>query len=96
MVLHTLNAPPASAAFLDFLRVVSPDDAVLLLGDGVYAAVAGTQARRQLESCGAELHVLRADAAAAGIMALVGAIDVVDFAGFVALTERYPRQMGWY
>ena len=39
MILHTLNASPAQQAFADCLRVVAPGDHILLLGNGVYAAM---------------------------------------------------------
>ena len=37
-----------------------------------------------------------ADASAAGVLPLLEEIEVVDMDGFVALTERYPRQLAWY
>lgn len=96
MVLHTLNASPASRAFAECLRLVVPGDSLLLLGDGVYAALANTPARAQLEATGAQLHVLQADAAAAGILSQLDGLNTVDMAGFVALSERCPRQLAWY
>jgi tRNA 2-thiouridine synthesizing protein B len=86
MTLHTLNASPASAAFADCLRLVAPGDALLLLGDGVYAALAGTGPCRALDASGAELYVLAHICSAA----------VVDIDGFVALSERFARQLAWY
>ncbi len=96
MVLHTLNASPSSQAFAECLRLVAPDDSILLLGDGVYAAVTGTAARAQLEASGAHLHVLGPDAAAAGILEQIGSVDMLDMPGFVALSERCPRQLAWF
>ncbi|MCB1676160.1 MAG: sulfurtransferase complex subunit TusB [Halioglobus sp.] len=96
MILHTLSASPASGAFDDCLRVITADDALLLLGDGVYAGIAHSRACERLLASGARLHVLRADASAAGVLPLLEEIDVVDMDGFVALTERYPRQLAWY
>ena len=93
MILHTLNASPAQQAFADCLRLVAPGDHILLLGNGVYAALADSPARARLDACGAELHVLHQDAAAAGI--LDGAITV-DMAGFVTLSERCSRQLAWF
>jgi tRNA 2-thiouridine synthesizing protein B len=96
MVLHTLNASPSSRAFAECLRLLVPGDSLLLLGDGVYAALAGTPSRAQLEASGADLKVLYPDAAAAGILAQLGDVQTVDMAGFVALSERCPRQLAWY
>ena len=96
VILHTLNASPGSGAFDDCLRAITADDALLLLGDGVYAAMAHSRAWERLRACGAPLYVLRADASAAGVLPLLEEIEVVDMDGFVALTERYPRQLAWY
>ncbi len=95
MVLHTLNASPASAAFADCLRLASKDDAILLLGDGVYAALEGTSAVTQLQTNGAAIYVLAEDAMAAGI-APNDAFSTVDMDGFVTLTEDFPKQLAWY
>ena len=96
MILHTLNASPASAAFTDCLRLISPEDALLLLGDGVYSALAGTAPRASLDACGARVYLLREDACAAGVLERTGGVTVVDIDGFVELTERFSRQMAWY
>ncbi len=96
MTLHTLNASPASAVFADCLGMLAAGDALLLLGDGVYAGMAGTGARAKLDACGAQLYVLRDDTAAAGLLERMDAITVIDFDGFVALSEQFPRQLAWY
>ena len=96
MTLHTLNASPGSAAFADCLRMIAAGDVLLLLGDGVYAALADTGARAQLDACGARLCILREDAAAAGVLERVEGAEVIDIDGFVALSEHCPRQLAWY
>ncbi len=96
MILHTLSAPPDSKAFRDCLAVVSSKDAVLLLGDAVYAALPGNPQLAPLLATGAAVHVLAADASAAGVTGPSEGVKKSDMAGFVALTERYPRQMAWY
>lgn len=96
MVLHTLNAAPSSAAFRDCLKVLQAGDALVLMGDGVYAALAGTEACSALQAQGAELFILRADASLAGVTQPAPGISSIDIEGLVALTERYPRQLAWY
>lgn len=95
MILHTLNALPTSQAFADCLRAVAPGDALLLLGDGVYAALPGTGAWTTLGASGVALYVLLTDAEAAGVVP-ASPIETVDMDGFVALSEQYPRQQAWY
>lgn len=96
MVLHTLSASPASPAFSDCLLALAPGDALLLLGSGVYAAIENSPARTALEQSGALLYLLESDGAAAGIAARATGVTAIDTDGFVALTERYLRQMAWY
>jgi len=96
MVLHTLNAPPNSAAFQDCLAAIAPGDALLLLGDGVYCALGATPACDAILRCGAQLYALDKDARAAGIIATPDTVTITDMTGFVALTARYPRQLAWY
>lgn len=96
MILHTLNATPASAAFADCLATVAPGDAIVLLGDAVYAALAGTDACALLQDCAAQVYVLRADALAAGVIGHIATATVVDMNGFVELSEQFPRQQAWY
>lgn len=97
MLLHTVSRSPAHSALRDCLAVLGPGDAILLLGDGVYAAIAGSEAAALLAGSGATLFILGADAALAGVQErLLPGTTVVDDDGFVALTERYARQLAWY
>jgi tRNA 2-thiouridine synthesizing protein B len=96
MILHTLNASPSSSAFDQCLRVVHSVDAVVLMGDGVYAALAGTKAWEDLQEKGAALYLLISDALAAGITKPAEGAKYIDMDGLVVLTEKFPRQQAWY
>ena len=96
MILHTLNASPASAAFNDCLCVLQEGDAVILMGDGVYATLSVSAALHELLGSGAELFMLTADALAAGITEPIDSVTMIDMDGFVALTERFQRQQAWH
>lgn len=96
-VLHTLSAAPSSSAYADCIRLLAAGDALLLLGDAVYAAMDGTAACSQLRDSGADLYVLEADALSAGIQGRVNKQVVnVDFDVFAALTEQFAKQQAWY
>ena len=96
-VLHTLNAAPSSSAYADCVRLLAAGDALLLLGDAVYAALESTAACSQLQDTGAHLYVLEADARSAGIQGRVdNKVVTVDFDAFAALTEKFPKQQAWY
>jgi tRNA 2-thiouridine synthesizing protein B len=96
MILHTLNAAPSSAAFRDCLKVVQAGDALVLLGDGVYAALEGSAACSELCAVQAELYMLDSDARLAGVASTADTIRWLDMDGLVALTERFERQLAWY
>ncbi len=96
MILHTLSAAPGTNAFRDCLSVASTRDAILLLGDGVYAALPASTFLAGLLDTGADVHILRDDAQAAGIAEPAAGVTPAGMAEFVALTERFPRQMAWF
>jgi tRNA 2-thiouridine synthesizing protein B len=97
MLLHTLNAGADGSAFDNCLALLADGDALLLLGDGVYAAVASTGAAERLQQSGVPIYVLREDAAARGVCALLASVaTLVDMDGFVTLTERFERIQAWY
>ncbi len=74
-------------ADLERLRaVVSPEDTLLLLGPGLYAAVA-------LAGTGLPLHALHADIAATGH--LPPAVDAIAYADLVSLVERHEHSIAW-
>ncbi len=96
MILHTLNASPASPAFYDCAKVVLAGDAVVLMGDGVYAALPGSKGCAELQATGVELYLLIPDAQVAGVIHPAAGFITIDMSGLVGLTERFPRQHAWY
>ena len=96
MILHTLNAAPTSPAFRDCVQLAGARDAVVLLGDAVYAAIDAT-AHAALCATHARLYILGVHAVAAGISeGSTTDMDILDMDGFVALSEEFPRQQAWY
>lgn len=96
MLLHTLNARAPRDAFRDCLRSASQGDTIVLLGDGVYNALPGSEARSALDACPARILALDTDVRAAGVQHALGEMVLVDMDGLVALSEHYPRQLAWY
>ncbi len=84
--LHLVNHPDALGGCL---AVAGVDDEILLLENGVYAAIAGQAPDRPL-------HALEVDVRARGIGArLAGQVDVISDAGFVVLVERHSPVVTW-
>ena len=69
------------------LRYVGPDDAVLLLGDGVYAAAAARETK-------AVVAAIEDDATARGIQ-LEPPVKAVGYDGFVDLVVAHDASVTW-
>jgi len=99
-VLHTVNKSPFerdSAA--SCLRHAAAGSAVLLLEDGIYAALRGTTFEPTLRAVlgRARVYVLGPDLAARGMepARLVEGIEVVDYDGFVDLVVAHDKVQAW-
>lgn len=97
-MLHTINKSPFQHTSLeDCLRFVQAGDTVLLLEDGVYAAIDGTNRTHLISEALARCEVcaLDADIAARGLDHLVPGVTLIDYDGFVALVENHKTQQAW-
>ncbi|OON39289.1 sulfurtransferase TusB [Izhakiella australiensis] len=95
-MLHTLRHSPFQCDFSALLRMLKPGDDLLMLQDGVIAALPATTAFQALQSRGVALFALRDDLEARGFIAQISTeISVVDYNDFVALAVKNPQQMTW-
>ncbi|MGK3142387.1 sulfurtransferase complex subunit TusB [Pantoea sp. C2G6] len=95
-MLHTLFHSPAHSDLETLLLMASEGDDLLLLQDGVLAALAGSRALAQLSACKATLWVLDEDVQARGLAGQISTnVRSVDYTGFVTLTVRHQQQMVW-
>lgn len=96
-MLYTLSSSPfASQALTDILRLATAQDALLLWSDGVLAALASSEFAEPLAASPVKVYVLQVDAQARGIAErLLSQIQVIDYSGWVALTEQYPQQLAY-
>jgi tRNA 2-thiouridine synthesizing protein B len=100
MMLHTVNKSPFENNNLDAcLRFAASGSAVLLMEDGIYAALKGTAKSDQVAGAMAsrKLYVLGPDLAARGFGddQVIDGIQVVDYAGFVDLATEYDKVQAW-
>ncbi len=98
--LHTVNKSPfANATLKSCLNHCTDGDAVLMIEDGVYGALAGSQVSDAvLAKAGAvSLYVLSPDAQARGLAPekCLSEISGVDYDGFVDLVTRHDRTQAW-
>ena len=100
MTLHILSVSPyAGPCFDQCRRALAPGDTLLLLCDGVYAALQDGECAPMLGALAAtvEVHALGDDCAARGISSrLLPEVRITDFAGFVDLACRHPRSISWF
>ena len=97
-ILHTVNKSPFQKNDLaSCLAHVNEGDAVLLIEDGVYGAVAGTSAAEMATGAVAEIYVLGADLAARGIAEenVADGIKVAGYDDFVDLAVKHKAVNSW-
>lgn len=99
-ILHTVNKSPFERTSLDScLTFAQPGAAVLLIEDGVYAALTGTSAEDQVKDAlnRVKIYVLGPDLKARGFAEgrLINGISVVDYAGFVDLAAENAKVQAW-
>ena len=93
--LHILSRSPFNdASFSSGLRLLTAGDALLLTGDAAWALQPGTAPAASLAALNQSICVLEEDLLARGLQAPAG-VQVVDYAGFVALTLQHARVNSW-
>jgi tRNA 2-thiouridine synthesizing protein B len=100
MILHTVNKSPYERSNLDScLRVARDGSGILLIEDGVIAALATGTSAEALKSAqlGKSVYVLGPDLHARGLgdSDLVDGVKVVDYDGFVDLVAEYDTVQSW-
>lgn len=96
MILHTVNKSIFSSPTLnECLLTAARNDAVLLLEDGVYGAL---KTAHPAEPHAVTWFALKEDLQARGITEHQCRDDVtlIDYAGFVELTEQYVSVCSWF
>ena len=90
-MLHTVNKSPFQNGTLEScLRFCKAGDAVILIEDGVFGAIAGASKSAVIEEAlkNVEIYALSADLKARALGNLVAGVKVTDYAGFVDLVEK--------
>lgn len=90
-MLHTVNKSPFTNNTLDeCARFATSGSPVLLLEDGVYAAMAGSSYEGKLKEILSdhEVYAISADIKARGISNVADGVKVIDYSSFVELVEK--------
>ncbi len=99
-MLHTINKSPFEKNSLDTcLRLAKSGSEILLLEDGVYAAIKGTAVEPKMRQALSDytVYALGPDLKARGIEEdrLIDGIEVVGYDGFVDLAANSDRVQSW-
>ena len=99
-MLHLINKSPMDRNSLDScLRLAESGSSVLLLEDGVYAALSKASSAEALNNRMDDLtfYVLGPDVSARGLddKPLIDGITSVDYAGFVDLVVEHETAQSW-
>jgi tRNA 2-thiouridine synthesizing protein B len=98
-MLHTVNKSPFERNTFDTcLAHAKKGSAILLIEDGVYAAIKGTAPAKKLEQMMKTIpvYVLQPDVEARGMQSRVlDGVKMVDYGGFVDLAAEYPTVQSW-
>jgi len=99
-MLHTVNKSPFERNTLEScLRIAKSGSAVLLIEDGVYAALSEANSAEIISSRMDDInfYVLGPDVDARGLgnKTLIEGIKVVDYGGFVDLTTEHDAVQAW-
>lgn len=93
--LHVLSHSPFGDSRLDScLRLLGPDDAILLTGDAVYALTPGTAPWARLREANVWPQALQEDVHARALCP-PSEVQLLDYPGFVELTLAYDKVNSW-
>jgi tRNA 2-thiouridine synthesizing protein B len=98
MLLHTVSKSPEHQALTSCLATARTGSHVILIEDGVYAAVAGSASCGALKAAGGiTVYALSPDVAARGLSGrLDSSIALIDYPAFVQLACECHAVQSWY
>ena len=99
-MLHTVNKSPFEKSSLkSCIRIAAEGSSILLLEDGVYGAVKGTENSSMVSDAMGKIkvYVMGPDLDARGVNKdnLIDGINVVDYGGFVDLVAEHSATQSW-
>ncbi|WP_324723113.1 sulfurtransferase complex subunit TusB [Lelliottia sp. JS-SCA-14] len=95
-MLHTLRHSPWQCDIEGLLRMLGEGDDLLLIQDGVLAAIEGSRFVEILNNAPITVSALKEDIAARGLVGQISAkIGAVSYTDFVNLTVKHATQMSW-
>ncbi|MES9844010.1 MAG: sulfurtransferase complex subunit TusB [Candidatus Sedimenticola sp. PURPLELP] len=97
--LHTVNKSPyEKSSFDSCIGYAVSGSAVLLMEDGVYAAMQGGATESKVKAAeGVKVYALGPDMKARGLSEdrVIEGVEIVDYAGFVDLAAEHSKVVSW-
>ncbi|ALB64338.1 tRNA 5-methylaminomethyl-2-thiouridine synthase TusB [Cronobacter condimenti 1330] len=95
-MLYTLSHSPWQCDINALLRLVRSGDDLLLMQDGILAALNDSRFAAALLATPARVFALQNDVEARGVSAQIsGNIEMISYNDFVKLTVKHASQMAW-
>ena len=97
--LHTISKSPEHPALTLAKVALNKGDALLFIEDGVNALLNGSLSVKAINPLSENhaIYCLKADAQARGLLTrLPSWVTVVDYDGFVELTEQHTKTLSWF
>lgn len=100
MLLHIVNKSPLTHNTLELcITYATSGSSVLLIEDGVYAALENTQMSHLIQNAlkkNIAVYALDADLQARGLQHLINDVKKIDYAGFVTLATEHSHTQSWF
>lgn len=95
-MLHIVNRSPfTSTALTECLKIIQPNDTLLLIEDAVIAATGKLGQQLECQQDKFRIVVLMNDILARGLTHKVAALPKIDYSDFVVLTEQHQSSITW-
>ena len=96
-MLHTVTRSPfQSHSLAQCLQYISSGDEILLLEDAVIVALSENIYFDLIKNIGVKIYLLEADVIARGLQGECDKdLELIDYKGFVLLTEQHDQHMKW-
>lgn len=99
-ILHSVNKSPfAQKTLQQCLQVIGDQHALILIEDGVYAALKDSPTSSTLEqkhARGVKIYALESDIKMRGLSNLISTISLINMTDFVDLCCQHTSVQSWY
>ncbi|AJJ09449.1 sulfur relay protein TusB/DsrH [Yersinia rohdei] len=95
-MLYTVSHSPYHCDLSSLLRLVTSEDEILFLQDGVMTVLKNSESLKLLLNNPASLYVLEDDVIARGLSGQISdKIMLIGYTHFVVLTLKHQQQLAW-